>query len=570
MTSPIPRKERSLRIALILVSFSVAADIIITLQELLSQAEPALIPLLHLGLLGLCLVLLAFTLRGVTQSGALAQKFDRHCFNHLPIPAVVVDRQGRICSANQAAAQLVYRNISALVGQPVHGLFHPPHISSEECSLCQHIKTGKELAATDFAFTDQHWQQISLSKLSPNKTGQLLQLHLDISSRKQVEEQMALVFDGAELGYWDWDYASGKHQVNQRWLDILGLEPDELDDYINDWDQRIHPEDRKRVYETITRHIKANKPYVLEFRMQHKQGHYIWIQGSGAVVEHDPISGKPKRLCGTHQNITARKQSEYNLQATYQIISQSPSVVLKWKYAEGLPIEFATENVVHLLGYTVEQLSNERVLYLNLIHPEDLPTFTEEINSCQNNSNCFEAAHLPYRIMSANGDIKWVQDHKVLKRNDQGQITGYQGLVTDITHQRQQNRAIHNIISSSLEKHSPSTLDNITLLTTETLAADCTIIGEIKHNGDNSVLSSYDSSENNSDYKINSTIYTQLSRGNICKYAQNIFRRRLATVPQYTRPNRHTATKRQATDFRLCDSHVPSRHPRPAVCRRHP
>ncbi|MDD2760345.1 MAG: PAS domain-containing protein, partial [Methylomonas sp.] len=296
--------------------------------------------------------------------------------------------------------------------------------------------------------------------------------------------------------------------------------------YVGNWDNRIHPEDRDRTKTTIARHIGADHPYVVEFRMRHKLGHWVWIQRSGAVVERDPLSSQPTRLCGTHQNIDIRKQSENNLQAAYQIISQSSSVVLKWRYAEGLPIEFATENVVHLLGYTVEQLLNDQLPYLNLIHPEDLPIFAQELDSCRNNLNCLEIAHIPYRIITDNGSIKWVQDHKVLNRDDHGQITGYQGLVTDITRQRQQNSAIRNIISGSLEKHSPTTLDNLTVLTAETLTADYTIIGELRRNGDNRILSCYTPGKapENLDFKIHPTIHAQLAAGKTCHYPHDAYR----------------------------------------------
>lgn len=518
-------KAHRLRNVLIAALLLFVADLAVVIHEQMSGAS-GLTPLLHLMISALFLVILGYSIRRfpITPPTPHNANANYPCLSDLPIPAVLINRQGRICGVNPVAALSVKQSPSALMNQAAHDFFHPQQSSPKKCLLCQHISAGLTLAPTDFAMTKYHWQQISLSHIDAGNADQLLQLHVDISDRKRAEERMALVVDGAKLGYWDWDYVNGKHEVNRHWLDMLGLKPEDIQDTIEDWDQRIHPDDRNHVRDTVAKHISSNTPYVVEFRMRHKAGHWVWIQGSGAAVEHDPNTGQATRLCGTHQDITARKHFENNLQAAYQIISQSPSVVLKWHCSEGLPIAFATENVVQLFGYTEEELLGGKLFYLNLIHPEDQTLFTEEINSCRNKPDCTEITHLPYRIVTRNGKIKWVQDHKVLSRNDQGQVIGYQGLVTDITRQRQQNSAIRNIISSAQEKHSPWAMDNLTLLTAETLAADYTLIAEIQPDRNCRVLSfcSLNQTDDNSFYTLHSSICALLTAGKICSHPHSM------------------------------------------------
>lgn len=517
-----PSTLRNLKALLILAGLLFGAEWAV---ELLN-ALPAEMQKLQGLFSGLGLACLIYCLLRFPRSTAFQDYPAGICYSRLPQAAIVVDRKGLICGANQAASNLINRPVDSFIHQPVHPLFHPPQFSAVDCSLCQAIKAGTELPASDFAFSNHSWQQVSLSYLPSDIPDQLLQLHFDITARKQIEEQMALVIDGAALGYWDWDYLTGKHVVNQRWLDMLGLEQADLDNYVNDWDQRIHPEDCKRVHDLIAHHIATDTPYVVEFRMRHKNGQWVWIQGSGSVVEHDPTTGKPLRLCGTHQNINSRKQFEKNLQEAYQVISQSMSVVLKWQVSEGLPIEFATDNVLQLLGCQSEQIQNGKVLYLNLIHPDDLPQFREELDSCHNNSLCTDIVHEPYRIISANGNLKWVQDHKVISRNEQGQAIGYQGLVTDITRQRQQNSAIRNIISNSLGKNNSSTLDNLTLLAAEVLGANLTLIAEIKQEIASKTLSICAEGKivDNIEYDMHNTPCAVVASGKICCHPQHISR----------------------------------------------
>jgi len=522
-TTVTPACERKLRIVLLLAVMLFTAELAMTAHELLSSGEQTPFAYLRAAMAGLGILGLGYGLTRTSKT-PFQQKNIPLGFAELPLPAVVVDRQGIIRDLNPAAAASVAQPRRVLIDHPVHAWFHPAATDIGECLLCQHIKAGKPLPATELAFSEQHWQQISLSGLSPDHPDLWLQLHVDITACKQAERQLSLVINGAELGYWDWDYATGKHRVNQRWLDMLGLQQEDLDNYVSDWDHRIHPEDRDRVRELIASHIESHTPYVVEFRMRHKDGHWVWIQGSGSVVEHDPVSGKPTRLCGTHQNISKRKQFEKNLQKAYQIISQSPSVVLNWHGNEGLQIEFATENVHQLLGYTTSQIASGNIFYLSLIHPDDLARFNEELNSCRNQPDCQEVAHQPYRIIAANGSIKWVQDHKVLSRNEGGQVIGYHGLVTDITRQRQQSSAIRNLISSVSEKHATTTLDNLTLLAAETLAADYALIGEVQPAGTCQVLSSCSQtpSVDNRIYDMHPSVCAQLATGKTCCHPRNV------------------------------------------------
>jgi predicted signal transduction protein with EAL and GGDEF domain len=77
-----------------------------------------------------------------------------------------------------------------------------------------------------------------------------------------------------------------------------------------DWSERIHPEDRMIAQKAVEYTIKNNLPYVIEFRMRHADGHWVWIEGSGAVVERDENTGEPLRLAGTHRDISSRKNAQ--------------------------------------------------------------------------------------------------------------------------------------------------------------------------------------------------------------------------------------------------------------------
>jgi len=78
---------------------------------------------------------------------------------------------------------------------------------------------------------------------------------------------------------------------------------------------RIHPDDLAGMKAAEEAHLRADTPFFfVEFRMRHKDGHYIWVESRGMVVERTP-DGEPRRIIGTHTDITRRKALDASLQA---------------------------------------------------------------------------------------------------------------------------------------------------------------------------------------------------------------------------------------------------------------
>ena len=136
------------------------------------------------------------------------------------------------------------------------------------------------------------------------------QIHSVQKKLQEHEQRLSYVIQGANLGYWDWDYVNNTHIVNDTWLHFLGLERADIENCVYDWSERIHPDDRAITQAAIAQTIQDNHPYVIEFRMRHREGHWVWIEGSGAVVKRDEKSGKPLRLAGTHRDISDRKNAQ--------------------------------------------------------------------------------------------------------------------------------------------------------------------------------------------------------------------------------------------------------------------
>ena len=138
----------------------------------------------------------------------------------------------------------------------------------------------------------------------------------DITERKQAEVGLrhsetgfALAADGASDGIWDWDIQTGYAYLSPRWKQFLGYEDDEIPNRVESWEQSLHPDDAKRVKETLKAYLaRAIPTYEVEFRALHKDGSYRWISARGAALWDQ--TGKPYRMAGSHTDITERKHRE--------------------------------------------------------------------------------------------------------------------------------------------------------------------------------------------------------------------------------------------------------------------
>jgi len=146
---------------------------------------------------------------------------------------------------------------------------------------------------------------------------QNIMMRIEATAREDAlrasEEQLRLVLEGAELGFWDWNIITGEVERNERWAKMLGYSYDEIKHTTQQWADFIHPDDRQiarqSIYDVIEGRSASHK---LEYRMLHKNGGFRWILDQANVMQRD-AEGKPTRMSGTHSDITERKQLELAL-----------------------------------------------------------------------------------------------------------------------------------------------------------------------------------------------------------------------------------------------------------------
>ncbi len=133
-------------------------------------------------------------------------------------------------------------------------------------------------------------------------------------------------------------------------------------------------------------------------------------------------------------NEIERLQRLDEMQQVSNVLENSPFLVFRWRAVEGWPVEFVSNNV-HQLGYTPEEFISGKRRYASIIHPDDLLRVEREVRD-------FSASGVKdftqeYRVVTADGNVIWTFDRTSIEKDDDGNITYYQGTVIDITDRKQ-------------------------------------------------------------------------------------------------------------------------------------
>jgi len=145
------------------------------------------------------------------------------------------------------------------------------------------------------------------------KVFKLLGIAQDVTSEKEMElalqeseERLDAAITGADLGVWDLNLKTGKNYTNERWWEMLGYQPHEIEYSYEFFLKLLHPEDKNKLAEEIERIENGGANNIdMTIHLRSKSGSYLTILDRGKVVEYDD-KGSIVRLVGTHMDISEK------------------------------------------------------------------------------------------------------------------------------------------------------------------------------------------------------------------------------------------------------------------------
>ena len=235
------------------------------------------------------------------------------------------DWRGRFLLGNRALAELYGTTPDHLLGHD-DGAFNPN--PEQVAFFLENVQSIMSRFQTEVVFeesTDAKTGEVryfkSVKKPLRDADGnlQILVIANDITDVRKAqlraessEKQLNYVLQATGEGIWDWDLSTGLVRHNDRWVDILGMDPALVHGTVDEFSALLHPDDRELVMVELNACLAGRKPYRSEHRMVRPDGEVIWVLDRGDVVERKS-DGAPSRMVGSISDITQSKLAEQQL-----------------------------------------------------------------------------------------------------------------------------------------------------------------------------------------------------------------------------------------------------------------
>ena len=242
----------------------------------------------------------------------------------------------------------------------------------------------------------------------------------------ESEQRYKMAIEAADLGIWDFWVGTGKAFYSRKWKSILGYYPDELSDNITELENLLHPEDKDRMAHFISNFLNSeSRMWDVEFRMKHKNGHYVWIRSRATAMRDQ--NGKMVRIIGTHREISDEKKSESEFKKLHQAILQSPiAVVISDK--DGY-IEFFNPAFCKITGWSDHEIIGKKTNILKSGFQN--ATYYEKLWKTISSGNEWQGE---FKNRKKNGEFYWELASISPIRNSFGTITHYVKIAENITY----------------------------------------------------------------------------------------------------------------------------------------
>jgi len=293
---------------------------------------------------------------------------------------ICIGRNGRVAFANSAALALFRAGSpNEVIGMPIAELFDEPGRLKMKALLERPIERAERfenaVTRTDGTFVDVEAVVAPLD----DETVQIVLR--DITDRKRAEqalrdteERLTLAFAGAHEGMWDWNVETGAVIYSPRWTQMLGYADEQIEPNIRAWERLVHPDDRARADRAHQSVIAGAPRYESEFRLRHKDGHYIHVLSRGSPVRRLP-GGPVVRIVGTHLDLTDRIRANEKLQESEERLrlafAGAQEGVWDWNLETGAVVY--SSRWKEMLGYADDEIEPHVRAWERLLHPEDGP-----------------------------------------------------------------------------------------------------------------------------------------------------------------------------------------------------
>lgn len=224
------------------------------------------------------------------------------------------------------------------------------------------------------------------------KLNQELEDKVDERTRKlsESEERFTLVSQATNDTIWDWNLVSNTMWRSDNFTAMFGYHRNQDSESIDFWFKKIHPDDRKRVEQSVYGAINDHQQqWSAEYRFQKADGSYAIILDRGSIL-HDDFN-TPYRMVGSIVDITRLIEAEKRVSTTeskFKKIFEANVIGMLFSDIESGRIEDANEVFLEMLGYSLVELKKHGMNWAKLTPPEFAEVSRKAIETIREKGSC--------------------------------------------------------------------------------------------------------------------------------------------------------------------------------------
>jgi len=246
---------------------------------------------------------------------------------------------------------------------------------------------------------------------------------------QESRDRMTMALEGAGLALWDYDIEHGTVYLSERWAAMLGLAPGATTISIEEYLDRIHPEDRPELRDLTIRVLKGIEPYYrTEHRVRVANGSWLWIQSHGKVTRRG-ADGRALRMTGTHADITEQRRRDDQARTQLRALEAEPTgILITDATLPDMPIIYANPAFERITGYRRQDVLGRNCRFLQGTDRHQSPL--AEVRAA---INLGRETRVVLRNYRKNGALFWNELTIAPVRDADGRLTHFIGIQQDVT-----------------------------------------------------------------------------------------------------------------------------------------
>ncbi|HYB26526.1 MAG TPA: PAS domain S-box protein [Solirubrobacteraceae bacterium] len=342
--------------------------------------------------------------QGAERAEEIGSVAYRALYENSPDGVLFTVPDGRVLAANPAACHILGRTEAEICSLGRQGL---ADVTDERWPqvLAERARAGHVRGVARMLRTDGTSIEVEMSaRIFRDADGEerTCTIIRDVTERMSMErelrdsrERLAEAERVGQMGSWEWDLAADRVSWSDGLLDIYGITRDEFDPGVaTGMDDRVYPEDRRRVSATLQHAIAERSAFTIEYRGVRADGRVRTLRSRGEVVVDD--AGAPTRVVGIAQDITDAKLAQQALQSTSSELERRANELQELALRTGAghePERHAplTSRQLEILGLVAEGLTSAEISRRLFVSEATVKWHVKQILAKTRSSNRAEA-----------------------------------------------------------------------------------------------------------------------------------------------------------------------------------